>query len=150
MRLGDFHVPGGPRFYRLSVEFHGAGDTETFVYREYFRVVARRVDLRLVLSSASMRPGEELVWRLENFGSTSVVYGLDYRIDRHDGNGWVEDPISPTGFPWVGFMMGAGAASRCQSLRLPDTMQPGRYRLVKTAGIGLRAGREFAVEFHVE
>lgn len=146
LRLGVFSLPAREAFYRLNVVFRNGSESHS--YREYYRVLPRRVDLRLALSSAVLAPGEKLSWRLENFGTLQVSHGLEYSIERLSNSRWVVDPITPSGFPGVGFSMGAGDASRCQSLQLPAQISPGLYRLSKDAEVGGRERRvvsEFTV-----
>lgn len=146
MNLAMFRLPARKAFYRLKVVLQRG--SETHAYWEYYRVLPRQVDLRLALSSASPAPGEKLTWRLENFGTLPVFYGLEYAIERFDGSQWVVDRLTPEGFPAVGFLMGAGNASECQSLQLPATMPAGLYRLSKGAEDGGGKRRVFS-EFSV-
>ena len=146
MSLAPYRLPRQKGFYRLDLVLQRGA--ETHGYREYFRVLPRRVDLRLALSDHLPVGGERLTWRLENFGTTPVLSGLDYRIERLEEGDWVTDPLSPGSFPKVGYSMGAGDAGRCQSLQLPVDMELGRYRLSKSAFTGSRRHRVFS-EFTV-
>lgn len=78
-----------------------------------------------------------------------MVYGLDYKVERYDEGVWSTDPITPVGFPRVGFVMGGGSASQCQSLEIPASMLPGQYRLRKRADAGGRNNRELTAGFRV-
>jgi hypothetical protein len=56
--------------------------------------------------------------------------------------------MTPSGFPSIGFSLGAGQAGDCQALILPAESQDGRYRLSKEAQIGNGSQRylsEFAI-----
>ena len=146
MNLAMFRLPARKAFYRLKVVLQRG--PETHAYWEYYRVLPRRVDLRLALSSASLAPGEKLSWRMENFGTLPLFYGLEYRVERLEASSWVVDPSSPDGFPAVGFFMDSGGASDCQSLRLPADMQPGLYLLSKGVEVG-GGDRRVVSEFSV-
>ncbi len=146
--VGRFRVPPTVGFYRLSIQFRRNG-MRSDRYQSYFRVVPPRLDLRLALSASSLSTPATLTWRLENFGTSSVIFGLKYRLERYDGSRWVVDPVSPVGFPQVGFIIGPGAAGGCQSLQLLAGMESGRYRIAKTVGIGGSGVREVAAEFRI-
>lgn len=112
-------------------------------------MLPRRHDLRLTLSDNRLAAGESLFWRLGNFGTGFVSYGLEYEIERFDqaSGGWAVDPLTPSGVPSVGFTVGAGQAGNCQSLAIPAGTPDGRYRLSKPAQIGSEAEHRFTSEF---
>ena len=128
--LGSFRVSALPQYYRLEVLFQHQGKVAGR-YAEYLRVLPQRVDVRLGLRDTTVQPGQHLVWRVENYGTTIVEFGLSFKVERYTPDGWVIDPITPAGFPQIGFYIGAGIAGRCESLSLPIDMEPGRYRLTK-------------------
>jgi hypothetical protein len=146
--IGAFHVSRRPGFYRLDLEFSNVSGRKVR-YAEYFRVLPRRVDLRLGLMRASVKPGESLIWRVENFGTVSVFFGLDRTVERYEGTGWTLSPVFPLGAPAVGFSMGPGTVSECHSIQVPTTAQPGRYRLSKSVSAKERdylVSTEFLIE----
>jgi hypothetical protein len=136
--LGGFRVPSHPRVYRLAVTFTGPHREQRHTYRVYLRVVKHQIDTRLATSSASVLPGDTLTWQVQNFGTTSLTFGLEYQVERYDG-GWYVDPMTPAGFPAIGFSIPAGAAGQCQSLTVPASASPGNYRIVKPVDVA--AGR---------
>jgi hypothetical protein len=147
--VGGFHVSVRPAFYRVDVEFED-GPNRHVRYWNYYRVLRKHRDLRLTLSDTSVRAGDALLWRFNNFGTTSVSYGLPYEIERFDeaSGEWKLDSLTPPGFPSVGFYLGPGKAGDCQSLVLPAETPDGRYRLSKEARIGAGSPRlvsEFTV-----
>lgn len=149
LRLGAFRVSKHPAFYRLDVALKHAHVVKAR-YRQYFRVVPRRVDVRLALSGVDFQSGDRLTWRLENLGTVSFIYGVDYRIERFEGSRWVIDPMSPSAFPAVGFYGGPGIGSSCQSVILSEAMAPGRYRVSKTASSPVSAReRRVSSEFKI-
>lgn len=149
MNVATFRLSARPAFYRLDLVFERGHEIHR--YWEYYRVLPRRIDLRLAISADSVHAGETLTWRLENFGTLPAIYGLDYQVERFDGSGWVPDPISPTGVPKIAYSMGAGEASRCQSLHLPAGMAAGRYRITKSASVetGAKGRRAAMAEFDI-
>lgn len=149
MDLGGYRLPKAPRFYRLDVEFVDGSGADTGRFSEYIRVVPRRLDVRLALSDHSLSVDDRLRWRLENFGTLAVSYGLQFGIERYDGASWVDAGLAPKSFPEVGFVTGGGGASQCQAFRVPLNAQPGKYRLIKSAAIGFLAPRDYLAEFEV-
>jgi hypothetical protein len=149
MSLGGYHVSRTPRLYRVDVAFYDPADTVVSHYSEYVRVVPRRPDVRLALSAKSLGIGSLLRWRLENYGTVAMSYGLQYSIEHYDGSSWVDADLAPKGFPAVGFTASGGSASKCQAFEVPMGTQPGRYRLAKSVEIGFQAPRDYLAEFEV-
>ncbi len=147
--LGRYRVPRSPRAYRVDVVFRDDAGAVRGHYSEYVRVVPRRLDVRLALSSTALGIGDLLRWRLENYGTVAMSYGLQFRIEHYDGSSWVDAGLAPKGFPAVGFVAGGGVASKCQALKVPMGTEPGRYRVSKSAEIGFQPSREYLAEFDV-
>jgi hypothetical protein len=147
--LGGFRVPSHSRIYRLAVAFSGPGREERHTYRVYLRVVKHEIDTRLATSSASVLPGGTLTWQIQNYGTTSLNFGLEYRVERYDG-GWKVDPMTPAGFPAIGFSIPAGAAGQCQSLTVPASASPGSYRIVKPVGVAAGRSQDIRALFSID
>jgi len=147
--VAHFPVTARPAFYRVDVVFEN-GSGRQVRYWNYYRVLRKHPDLRLTLSGASLNPGDILHWRFNNFGTTAVSYGLPYEVERFDeaSGRWELDSLTPSGFPSVGFSLGAGQAGDCQSLVLPAETPDGRYRLIKEAQTGSGTQR-FVSKFSV-
>jgi hypothetical protein len=150
-QVGAFRASSHIAFYRVDMEFQHRRSGRHYRYRDYYRVLPARRDLRLTLSDTSLEGGERLFWRLENFGTIAAIYGLSYVLERFDGSsgGWVVDPLTPSGFVSVGFWLGAGSAGECESLSLPAGMAAGHYRLVKNAQFGLGPEHILTSDFSV-
>jgi hypothetical protein len=125
-----FKVGPRPRFYRVDLEVRGATGKRIASYADYFRVMRRKVDVRLSLDRNSYRPGETVLMRLENYGTIMIGTGFSFALEIFDGTSWRE---SPAEFYWpsIGLGLGAGWAQECQSVLLPSDLTPGRYRLTK-------------------
>lgn len=132
--LGPLSVPGTPRFYRLDVIFKKWTGARLATYSQYFRVVPVRTRVSIAVSDAS--PGARLVWRLENQGTTGLIYGLLAAVERHSGFGWVATDLLPSGAPDVAITLPGGFAGACESVKLPDTLEPGSYRIRKDVELG--------------
>lgn len=135
-----FHVGKLPRFYRVDVTFKDVSGRRLAHYADYFRVMPRRVDVRLGLNAASYRPGQVLLMRLENLGTIGISFGYEFALDVWDGSSWTTSPATPLGWEQVGFGIGAGTVQQCQQFRLPTDMAAGKYRLTKFFATSL-AGR---------
>jgi hypothetical protein len=122
-----------PGLYRAKVVFEDDSGKLLAHYGAYFRLL--RLVLhppRLALNTRSLRPGQMVFGRVENFGTTSISYGAPYSIERWDGSTWITAPESPRG-PWkrLLYVTRSGGTGACSTFQIPDTMQPGTYRMVK-------------------
>lgn len=126
-----------PGLYRYDISFASGDGTPLGEYRAHYVVVRRDLEIRLRLNATSFRPGDRILAKIENFRASGYGYGLDYWIQRRDGADW--EPVSfeelfghRVRFPRVRRGTGAGMSGPCSaSLTVPETMAPGRYRLVK-------------------
>jgi hypothetical protein len=141
-----FRISRRSAFYRVDGYFLDDSGARVGHYAAYFRVVPSRSRVRLASSSSPLRGGEVL-WRIENLGTIHVSFGKEFEIERNEGGHWIHDGLTPQGFPGVGFVMGAGAASQCESLLLSADMPSGRYRIRKPVQIGAAKRRDLFAEF---
>jgi hypothetical protein len=75
------------------------------------------------------RPGGVIKIRVENGSVGDLAYGLARVLQRFDGGRWVSLPSTPVLQPLI--VVRAGMTSRCESVRIPGTAQPGKYRVRK-------------------
>jgi hypothetical protein len=152
VRLGDIEdlaskpievwtrVPQQPAFYRLDIEIRDLAGNLLSDYSEYLRVLRSFVKARLTLNSHTFDPGDVIFARVENAGSTDLVYGAELAAEAPDGNGgWSNVPGTPTSWPQYAEMIGGGAAGSCERLRLPTDLAPGGYRISKHATAASRS-----------
>lgn len=97
---------------------------------------AKQIAGRIDLGVQSIRPGESLQYSVENCGTTSILLGESYDLERRSGNQWVGVHL-PWGFRLVGYLLCPGDR-RLMSARIPDDTTTGRYRIRKA----LRAAPE--------
>lgn len=132
-------VSGKPGLFRLDLVFtNGAGTRRLGHTSRYIRVLPSRANARLGISGSSATPGSRVYFRVENFGTRSVDFGLRYRVERNSGVGWEapQPPLAPTVFPDVGLHVAAGQAGECQIWQVPGDLATGEYRIQKEVRIG--------------
>jgi hypothetical protein len=139
-----------PGLYRADVTFEDGSGTRLGSYGAYFRVLPLvHHPPRLALNASVFHPGELLLARVENFSRNPVSYGVPYSIERLQGGVWEKAPESPDG-PWIMplYRGQTGSTGPCLYFRIPDTTEPGRYRMVKfirTAAGGRRLFAQFTI-----
>lgn len=138
-----------PAFYRVEATFSDDHGRRLGRYAEYFRVLKRRVDVRLELPRRDLHPGDVLETRLENAGTTFLSFGEEFSIDRYLDGEWQRDPSFPQGFIQVGFVMFGGQAYVCRNVKLPPDTASGGYRFSKRVEVSGGARRELVADFHV-
>jgi hypothetical protein len=122
-----FDVGGMPSLYRFDITFRARSGRLLGHYSEYFRVMPRRVDVKLALSKHVYGPGATLLARLQNRGTTPIYFGYSFSIERWTGNEWVLDPSILQEWPLVELSLNGGAMDACQRVVLDGV--PGRYRM---------------------
>lgn len=122
--------------FRVDISFHSLGGRELAAFHEYFRVVPRRVRLRVAVGEAAVRPGETVYARVLNLGTVPVALRPGLVIERSEGGSWVavERPPVPKRqveeFRWT---LGGGEASPCVAFEVPAGVAPGTYRFSSSA-----------------
>jgi hypothetical protein len=137
--------------YRIDLRFDSLAGRHLASYREYFRVVAKKVGVRLVLPRLSFRPGEVVYAQARNFGTEGVSVPGVLPVQRWTGSAWsaVERPSSSITerVPW---WLGSGEAAPCSRFAVPPDADPGRYRFRASVRIlGGKRRRLLTSEFRV-
>lgn len=130
-------VPDRPGFYRSDLTItrpHHPSAT----FSQYTRVVPFRVHVSLRLRYNKFSPGDTLAWRLENHGTAVVIYGIDRYLEKWQDIGWAPIEGEEQWFPPIGLSLAPGAVGKCEHLRLPADLLPGRYRVEKMVSTGKR------------
>lgn len=78
-----------------------------------------------------------------------MILGDEYVIEHYADTTWVRDPASPNGFVQPASILLAGDAGNCETFSIPETMEPGRYRVVKPYAAASNGNRRAAAEFEV-
>lgn len=130
-RRFSFRVSGKPSLYRLEIEFRNREGRRIGRFGEYLRVLGPNRKARLALKGTSFRRGETVSPRLENYGTETLLYGLDYSIQFHDGTEWARSPsFPPQPVLRIGLRTGPGETAACWKVTIPEDAPPGRYRFV--------------------
>jgi len=130
-RRFSFEISGRPSLYRFEIEFRNRAGKRIGRFGRYLRVLRPRRDARLTLETTSFQPGDTVSPRLENYGTESLLYGLEYSIESYDGATWARSPFDrPRPVPLIGLRTGAGGAASCWGFTIPSDAPPGRYRFV--------------------
>lgn len=88
------------------------------------------VKARLGISKKTVRPGGALRVRIEDFGTSDLVYDLAYELARRKAGSWVKLPTGPFFAPRL--VVSAGTASVCQGIDIPRHAASGLYRIRKS------------------
>jgi hypothetical protein len=90
----------------------------------------KRQGVVLFLNRANMSPGDTLQLTVENFTKTRLEYGVAYRLERRTADGW-RWINRDSAFILILKVVEPGRRER-EEIRLPDDLQPGHYRIVKS------------------
>jgi hypothetical protein len=123
--------PRAPGFYRYEIEIVEFDGKHLATYSRDLRVERRFWDARLGLSRQVFRPGDEVLSRVENFGTETISYGEVFGIQRYKDGSWAHVDSPRQGWLLWGGSAGPGLAGRCSALHLPRDFPPGQYRIVK-------------------
>ncbi|HEY6550582.1 MAG TPA: immunoglobulin-like domain-containing protein [Solirubrobacterales bacterium] len=142
-RVAFLFKAGKPALYRLEITFTDPSGKRLARYGEYLRVLKPKLDARLALNGTTFKPGEHVTARLDNYGTTTLSFGLDRSIEYFDGTSWITAPNSAQGAVLaIGLGLGPGASAECWGFTIPPNEPPGQYRFVVRADSsrGLRQG----------
>jgi hypothetical protein len=144
-----------PGIYRADIVFLSRDGEKLGRFREYFKVVPKRVRLRLQISSPSFTRGETLLARIVNHGSEPVTFGSYFFLEKHGSLGWEQVPQlydatteEPYVFPegrWdsrprtvgpcaVAYILPSSIKTGISRPPSIEVFFPGVYRLVKPMG----------------
>lgn len=141
----DLAVAARPGLYRFDMDFQKYNGTVLAVFSEYFRVVPRRVRVRVGLSQPVLHAGEIELGQLENLGTEfmSLPNGEQLNIEHLENGQWTQVPTDVSNVTVVGAepLLWGGFATRCSSFTIAPETLPGLYRFsiaAKPAGSPLR------------
>lgn len=90
---------------------------------------APAVKARLGINKKTVGPGGALRVRIEDLGTSDLVYDLGYELARRRAESWVKLPPRPVFAPRLD--VSAGTASACQGIDIPRHAPSGLYRVRK-------------------
>jgi hypothetical protein len=148
-----------PGLYRYDLIFSRAG-SKLGRYQAYYRVVRKTLDIRLSLNNKEFRAGDRILGVVENYTAESVDYVTSFKVQRRVGDDWMTIRSHelfgyPVKFRHAMLVSGPGSTGPCSVLLVvPETLSPGRYRVLKAIGIfwrmaGQRGPRRIAADFIV-
>lgn len=136
--------------YRYDIEFrdHASGDL-LGSYSEYLRVVKPTFHAGIAVDRDHVRPGQRVLARVENRGTSWINFGLEYEVQRLEGDRWVEQDLGVDGWRLPMILMQGGQSGWCMPYRVPADASPGQYRFVKGLGFAGRGGKRATAAFRV-
>jgi hypothetical protein len=152
-RIG-FRPSSQPGHYRYDLLFRDRSGKLLGRYHDYYSVVRRNPEARLVLDGTTFRVGDLVLEKIENPGTESLSYGAGSgRFERFEGSTWTpldfEDLFGfPNIVPAIGLGVSPGWSSRCDFLGfvVPQGMTPGLYRVIKSEpGARIYLAAEFTI-----
>ena len=128
----ELKVPRTPGFFLYEIEIADFDGNVLAHYGSYVRMEKLFWDVRLALNRTTFAPGERVLSRVENRGTTMPFQGAEYELQRRVGGRWIDRPL-PGGAGFLLWLRGValGWTGPCNALRLPRDFPPGRYRIVK-------------------
>ncbi len=158
--IGEFlrRLSGDPAFYRMDLRFVERGTHRLLgEYSTYARLVSPKVDLRVVMESRTVLPGEYARARLINFGTVPVItrsYDFGFRVQAFTGTRWVSVPENPRRGPVplrLTWSLGAGVETRgCLRYLVPAEQAPGLFRFVGPSDSPEESDERLTAEFEVK
>jgi len=146
------NLPSKPGLYLLDLRFRRHMGRMLGRYGQYVRVMRPRTDARLSVSASSFKAGDEVLFRVENRGTTPVgLIGEEFRFERYSDGVWSEDPASPNAFTRQRLgQLPAGTAGFCRAFSMPSSIDPGHYRISKRVTISPKVGfKSLQAEFDI-
>jgi hypothetical protein len=147
-------LKGRRGFYRFDLQIANRNGNRIGSYSAYFKVVRPSWRPKLQLAQETLRPGQWLLARLENYGSEYVSYGQAFAVQRMERGQWVGAPdlIEHRWWAMWAKALGPGGVGGCNALLLPIDISPGTYRIVKDVDRGFvrpTKGRQLTAQFTV-
>jgi hypothetical protein len=114
--------------FRLKLRFFTSNGGRLGSVAQYVRAVPRIDKAALMLGGSVAHPGQRVVWRMFNGGSSLLTYGHGYVLQKRSTTTWID--VMPPGYSdLMPIELTAGESSKCDALRLPADADPGEYRL---------------------
>lgn len=161
--IGGFRlrVSGVPAFYRVDISFFRSGTHDLLgEYSTYARVVRPKADLRVVVETPSVLPGDLVTAKLVNMGTLPVrsePYDYGFDVEALSGENWSSVPENPRRgrvprgrlTPRPTQFLGAGMQVRgCLRYLVPTNQVPGIFRFI-AYGVPRQASAVLAAGFEV-
>jgi hypothetical protein len=132
----QFSFPARPGLYEVDLSFNSLSGRRLAFYSEHFRVVPRRVKLKVAVSDDTFKAGETAYARVLNLGTVPAILRPRLPVEREEGDAWVqvaEPPVSRESVEEFRWTVGGGQASPCVAFQIPAGAAPGAYRFTASA-----------------
>lgn len=144
-----YRVSGDPAFYRADIRFFRRGTGRLLAeYSTYARAVRPKVDLRVIVETPSVLPGDLATAKLVNMGTLPIVsrpYDYGFEVEALSGGQWIPVAENPRRGPVPGGrltpgprqVLPAGEQVRgCLRYLVPTNQVPGIFRFAAPAPPG--------------
>jgi hypothetical protein len=114
--------------------------------------VSSVVALHFITNKPNYRPGETVVFRIDNVGGRSVKLISEYfSLEQFVNGRWKVSPASPHAFSKIRLgILEPGKSGFCKRFSIPDSLEAGHYRFHKTVVVSLsKKQRRLYAGFHV-
>lgn len=141
----SFGIGPRPAIYRFETIFRKTTGERVAKYGWYIRVLPRTTSsVQLGVEKPIYQVNDSVLFRLENFSTKRISYGLPFSLEHLSGASWVEHPL---GLTWwrIRLSLPPGLAGRCQSISITNEIPEGLYRVRKTLGDGRALTAEFEI-----
>jgi hypothetical protein len=125
-------------FFRVDLRLERLDGHPLGSYRDYFRVLRRRVDVKVALSAPAVHRGEAVYAQLENRGASRLNSRHGLTLEREVAAGkWSEAPQPPTADTvlGIGWLIDSGEVLPCQRYEVPADAIPGHYRFAASVNV---------------
>jgi hypothetical protein len=151
--LLQFSFPATLGFYRIDVAFESLRGRKLASYEEYFRVIPRRVKLRVAVSKPVFDRGEIAYARVLNLGTVAAELRPGLLVERKEDGKWIREakpPVSAKSIKQFRWTLFGGRASPCVAFSIPADTPPGALRFTASALVfGKFHRRELTAPFAV-
>jgi hypothetical protein len=124
-------------FYRFDLQIRNRADKLLGSYSTYFKVVRPSWRPNLRVGQDRLEPGQQLLVRLENYGSEPIAFDGHFSVQRFENGRWTRvSGLTRRRWRERTSLLGPGRTSRCTSLSLPIDTPLGVYQISKQVRTG--------------
>lgn len=155
--IKDFlrRIPADPAFYRMDIRFLRRGSHRLLgAYSTYARVMRPRTELRVVIETPTVGPGEFASAKLMNLSTVPIespAYDYGFNVQAFTGQEWIPRPQNPSRgrVPKRMQILPAGMENRgCLRYLVPADQAPGLFRFSAEGAQDELLAAEFEVAGH--
>lgn len=125
----EFFLRSQPGVYRFDMAIRKWNGRLLKSYRQYVRVLPRRLERRIALSGRAFQPGQVVIGQIQNLGTLPLLLVSHLRLEQFSGNEWVSAEPDDTPVEWANAILLAGRAAACRQFIIPATEAYAQFRL---------------------